>query len=197
MIESNILIRYENDREKKVLDEFTTTINKKDISISMTRIPSEPMAGIEWLMPTAVVIYITKSYFTSFLSEMAKDHYQILKKGLINLKDGFFDDKVSKRIMLTSSSSPNKIKVKSNKYSLDFSVMSEANNGNKFKLLIPKEISNQEYTKTITSFLKFLEQYNSNEIEEIPNEFIFSKTILLSYNNQLNKLEFVNPFIKN
>jgi hypothetical protein len=196
MKESNIFIIYETDREKKILNDFVTTVNKNGISITMEEMPSQPKMGVEWLMATAVVIYLAKPYFNSFLSEMGKDHYQLLKKGLLDLKDCFFGDNVAKRVLITSSSSPNKLKDKSGKYSLDFSIMAEANNGNRFKLLIPKEITNQEYTNTITSFLMFLEKYNNNEVKEIPNEFIFSKTILLSYNSELDKLEFINPFAK-
>jgi len=45
-----------------------------------------PFAGIEWLIPTAVIVYISKSYFDGFLKEMGKDHYALLKAGLKTLR---------------------------------------------------------------------------------------------------------------
>lgn len=192
----DIAVVYENEREKKILDKFVKSINTNGVNINVEEMSKGYMAGVHWLMPTAVFIFITKAYFDSFFTEMGKEHYHKLTNALIDLKEEFFGEKIPKRVLISSSSSPNKIQDKSDKYSLDFSIMAEANNGNKFKLLIPKEISNQEYSKTIICFLSFLQRYNNDEIEEIPNEFIFSKTILFSYNSELDKLEFLNPFNK-
>lgn len=197
MIKSDLIIVYQNEREKAILNKFLNAINNDKLLVEMEKIPPMgPMAGIHWLMPTAVFLFITKAYFDGFFSEMGSDHYNILKKEIIELKEDFFGENVSKRVLISSSSAQNKIDKNSNKYSLDFSIMAEANNGNKFKLLIPKEISNKEYTKTITCFLDFLKKYNHNEIPEIPNEFIFFQIILIEYDSELEKLQFVNPLKK-
>lgn len=195
MIAPNLVLVYEDNREKEILNRFLDAINNDKLSVEVKEIPPMgPMMGVHWLMPTAAFLFITQSYFNSFFNEMGKDHYNILKNELIELKDDFFGEDAPKRVLVTSSSSQNKVNESANKYSLDFSIMAEANNGNRFKLLIPKEISNKEYTSTIICFLEFLKKYNNNEIDEISNEFIFSKTILITYNSDSDNLEFVNPF---
>lgn len=197
MIEPNLIVIYQDDREKIILDKFLYAISNDKLSVRMEKMPKMgPMAGIHWLMPTAVFLFITKAYFDGFFSEMGSDHYTIFKKEIIALRENFFGKNAPKRVLISSSSAPNKLNENANKYSLDFSIMAEANNGNEFKLLIPQEISNREYTKTITCFLDFLKKYNNNEIDEISNEFIFSKTILVEYDSELEKLQFVNPFKK-
>lgn len=197
MVKSDLIIVYQNDREKEILNKFLDAVNNENLLVKMENIPPMgPIAGIHWLLPTAAFLFITKAYFDGFFSEMGSDHYNILKKEIIELREDFFGKNVSKRVLISSSSAQNKIDENSNKYSLDFSIMAEANNGNKFKLLIPKEINNKEYTKTITYFLDFLKKYNHNEIAEIPNEFIFAQIILVEYDSELGKLQFVNPLKK-
>ncbi|WP_287367633.1 hypothetical protein [Thauera sp.] len=46
-----------------------------------------PQAFVEWLFPTAVLIWVGEKYFGAMLAEAGKDHYQILKRGLGRLYD--------------------------------------------------------------------------------------------------------------
>lgn len=46
-----------------------------------------PQAFVEWLFPTAVLIWVGEKYFGAMLSEAGKDHYQVLKRGLGKLYD--------------------------------------------------------------------------------------------------------------
>lgn len=46
-----------------------------------------PQAFIEWLFPTAVLIWVGEKYFGAMLEEAGKDHYQVLKRGLGRLYD--------------------------------------------------------------------------------------------------------------
>ena len=38
-----------------------------------------PSASLEWIVPSAIGVYLLKPYFESFLKEMGKDHYGVLK----------------------------------------------------------------------------------------------------------------------
>lgn len=46
-----------------------------------------PQAFVEWLFPTAVLIWVGEKYFGAMLAEAGKDHYQMLKRGLGRLYD--------------------------------------------------------------------------------------------------------------
>jgi len=190
MNEFDIFIRHEDDINSSTFDSFINTISSDKLSLEVMKVPrSSPMAGVEWLLPTATIIIIAKPYFQSFMSEMGKDHYILLKKGLNNLRERFFGKDVSQRVLVTSSNAPNKAK---NKYSFDFSIIVEVKNGKDFKLLIPKEITQEEYENTITIFLNYIEQYYDNKINIDDDKFIFGKTALLAYDKKSGKLEFIN-----
>ncbi len=187
----DIFIKHEDDINSSTFDNFINTISSDKLLLEVMKVPkSGPMAGVEWLLPTATIIIIAKPYFQSFMSEMGKDHYTLLKKGLNSLREKFFGKDISQRVLLTSSNAPNKTK---NKYSFDFSIVIEAKNGKNFKLLIPKEVTQKEYENTINVFLDYIEQYYDNKINIDDDKFIFSKTALLAYNKKLGKLEFINP----
>ncbi len=48
-----------------------------------------PLAGLEWLIPTGVILFLAQGYFNGFLNEMGKDHYEVLKAGLKALRRRF------------------------------------------------------------------------------------------------------------
>jgi len=187
----DILVRHEDDINSSIFNSFVNTVSSDKLSLEVIEVPkSGPMAGVEWLLPTATIIIIAKPYFQSFMSEMGKDHYILLKKGLNNLRGKFFGKDVSQRVLVTSSNAQNKVK---NKYSFDFSIIIEAKNEKNFKLLIPKEVTQEEYENTINVFLDYVEQYYDNKINIDDDKFIFGKTALLTYDKKLGKLEFINP----
>ena len=63
--------------------DFTDAVRADRLELLVQARPSGvPFAAIEWLMPTAIVAYIAKPYFESFLKEMGKDHYEFVKNGL-------------------------------------------------------------------------------------------------------------------
>lgn len=41
-----------------------------------------PMAALEWMVPTGIVLYVTKSFFDAALKETGKDFYVLCKKTL-------------------------------------------------------------------------------------------------------------------
>lgn len=193
----HIGISYEEDIDKLILNDFIETISHKDLSLEIVPLPnSGPQMCIEWFFPTAIVAYISKPYFDSFLSEMGKDHYSLFKKGLLKLKENIFGEKSPKRIIVTSTNAPNK--VKNTQYSLMFSIIADKKNGEKFKLLIPNEVSDDEYNNSINTFLDFLENYHSDNLaiellEKVNNSVAIGKITIVAYNNKLKELEFLNP----
>src|SRR5438105_566229 len=61
-----------------------------DLSRSGARVVSEsrasgPYASLEWLIPTAVTVFVAHRYLGTLLGEAAKDHYVVLKSALRRL----------------------------------------------------------------------------------------------------------------
>lgn len=147
-----------------------------------------PYAGIEWLIPTAVIVFLGKAYFDGFLKEMGKDHYALLKQGLKSLYTRLVGPEAPKLTILSTTG-----KVSSTqKYSLLFSLLAEAEEGLRFKLLIQSDASEAEYEATVNAFIAFLDAFHRGQlsaevINELSNTKISGKTILLAYKPEIGR----------
>lgn len=160
-----------------------------------TRPSGVPFAGIEWLMPTVVLAYVAKPYFESFLKEMGKDHYDLLKKEFKKLYERFAGPRAPDvKIFATQGKSS-----KDQPYSLFFSVVAEAPDGVRLKLLIPRPIEQTEYEIAISRFLDLVQStYGGDVPENVATTFkdapITSGTVLVTYEVATGKLVPVDPF---
>ena len=155
----------------------------------------EAFAGIEWLMPTIVLAYVAKPYFESFLKEMGKDHYDLLKKGINKLYWWFVGPRAPDvKIVATQGKSS-----KDQPYSLFFSVVAEASNGTCLKLLIPRPIDQAEYEIATSKFLDLVQGTYSGKTEAgvaeaLTNAPIAGNTVLVTYEAATGKIVPVDPF---
>ena len=86
----HIRVVHREDISSDKFSDFTDSIQHVGLDVKCESVSNPaPYAGIEWLMPTFVVIFIAKAYFDGFLKEAGKDHYQILKTGLAKLSEKF------------------------------------------------------------------------------------------------------------
>ena len=78
-----ILISYDENVPDLIVDDIENLIKNDNLTLLVEKSSTLGIqAGVEWLLPTAVAVFITKSYFDAFLKEMGKDHYHLLKKGV-------------------------------------------------------------------------------------------------------------------
>jgi hypothetical protein len=167
--------------------------NLKLIKYPMER--ERPFATIEWLLPTAIVIFITKAYFDSFLKEMGKDHYEFLKKGILSVWNKLLHK--DREINLIAIGS--KGKVKSTKYSLAFSVWSELNDQFRLKFLFDEQMTEdqfEEYVSLILQFLKtmHMEGGNIKDCLIIEDDIRHvGRIILIAFDKEVNRLRMLNP----
>lgn len=157
------------------------------------RDPPGPQAGFEWLLPTAAILYVAKSYFDGFLKEAGKDHYALLKKGLATLH-GRLIGRGAPTMTIVSTAG----KRSDSEYSLLFSLVAEADDGLRFKLLIQKDASEQEYAATVSAFLEFLDAFHSKSlspvvVDELRSVRVIGRTILLAYDTELKRVTVVDP----
>lgn len=81
-------------------------------------------------------------------------------------------------------------------YSMALSIYAEANDGKRFKLLLPKTNLDQDYTNIIFKFLEFLNDFHDgvlvcNDIGV--DESARDKLILVHFNLDSGKIEWLNP----
>ena len=179
-------------------NDFTQTISSENLDFQVeSREDGGPFAALEWLLPTAIIVYISKSYFDGFLKEMGKDHYNLLKMGLGKLRKWAVGPSAPKVTLLGSSG---KI-TKEQPYSLVFSALAEADSGITFKLLIQTGISEQEYEDSVKAFLDFLFAFhagtlNANTLESLSSTRVVSGTLLVAFNHTTKVIEPIDPIPK-
>lgn len=154
--------------------------------------------GIEWLLPTAIVVYLAKPYFESFLREMGKDHYVLAKTALNNLR-ARISAKYGDRLKIVSSHG--KRNAETYQYSPIFSIEAESSEGYRYKLLIQPEIEEDDFKLAIEAFLNLMAQNHGTETAEAKNEELLTaepltSVVLMSFDPKSGALQIVQPFPK-
>jgi hypothetical protein len=194
----HIAVMYTDEVPSEVISEFREQVEAEHLALAINQRPSGGVYAIpEWFYPTALAVFIGQAYFTAFLGEMGKDHYNLLKAGLKKLWQKAVGPSAPQVYVFGS-----KGKVSKNQpYSLYFAIHAEAGNGFSFKLLIQKGLSEDQYTKLVEGFLLFLEDhYRGNLSQEFVEKSksiqVVGKIILLAYNFDSKAIEQVDPTSK-
>jgi hypothetical protein len=190
-----IAIAYTNRIPADTFAEFRRLVDAEGLGLQVEeREEDGPYAGLEWLIPTAVIVFIGNAYFGSFLKEMGKDHYALLKAGLKSLHSHLLGPKAPEVVVLST-----KGKASSDQpYSLLYSLLAEGEGGIRFKLLLQRSATQEEYEATVNAFLAFLEAYHAGTLEpsvvsELQKTRVMGKTLLLAFNPSLNRVQPVDP----
>ncbi|MFQ1835581.1 hypothetical protein ACK36Q_16340 [Aeromonas veronii] len=190
-IEQGVFLIYTEAFEEDIFHDFADDLNQSGIPTMVASRPDPgPQACLEWLMSTTIVAGIS----AGFLSEMGKDLYQHLKVKLSNLTiETMRKPKIEPFLIGT------KCKVfDNNPYSNAFSIYSDATDGNKFKLLIPKYSLDADYNKIVFAYLDFLQNYNQGAISALDIGYDVSKNgyssiVLVHFNESTNRIEWLSP----
>ena len=155
-------------------------------------------AGLEWLVPTAIVVYLAKPYFNSFLSEAGKDHYQLLRKALIKIAKRYIGKEAP---VLQVMSAGGKGKVPSGKYSLVFSVVADLGFGTAVKLLIESDLEHPQVELATTVFLGFINAMHQGQADLLQIQGMESVRpsgglLLVRYDQMSQRLVAVDPLPK-
>lgn len=155
-------------------------------------------AGVEWLMPTAIIAYVAKSYFDGFLKEMGKEHYVALKAALKGLAL-----RLSK-VTVTQLGTPGKVS-EAQPYSLVFSICFDREPEGTFKFLIPTELVPEQFDAALASLFEFMQAYlteptNSQQAVKFGEQLAGARPsggiVLLGYNLHSKNIEIVDPLAK-
>jgi hypothetical protein len=192
----HLLLSYDETIPEVVLRPFSEIVSAPGLTVVVeSRPPMRPQAGIHWLIPTAVMIYISKAYFDGYLKEAGKEHYHVLKNAIASLWRSFFgeDRTVRWRLVTSQGKTPS-----DQKYSITISVMAEADTGLQFKLLFEDESSAEELNLAVACFLKFLEGYYEGRLDQptqvrLASARVVGRTILLAYDKENNFFVFLDP----
>jgi hypothetical protein len=179
---------------QEVIDDFTAQVAHPGLDLEVESRPaSGPFAGIEWLLPTAIMLFITRSYFEGFLSEVGKDHYTALKSSIGRLRERF------SRVPVTVVATPGKASAPQ-PYSLVFSVWVEGPSDQTLKFLIPVGDEAAAIT-AMDEFFAFLEAYSAGELEAdhlalLASARQFGCVVPIAYNLATLRIEPIDPLTR-
>lgn len=154
----DLAIVYNEHLPGELFEDFKNSISSENLSIAIeTKEDDGPYACQEWFILTAAAVFIGKSYFDGFLKEAGKDHYQALKSKLAGLTNKVMSKPKIEPVIVGTKGKVNP----NNPYTLAFSIYAESNDGNRFKLLLPKPYDTDDYTEIIHQFMEFLNDFHS------------------------------------
>lgn len=157
-----------------VVDEFKKYIQSSGLKVLVK--PASTMsakAAFGWLVPTAIVAYIAKPYIESFLSEMGREHYAVLKGSLKKLW-AYIDKQYGARAELSGPKS--KPAGRPYAFSPVFSIEAQSPFGYRIKLLVQSDMQPEQFGQAIEAFLSFL-------TESCDTEALCEEGVLLLNNN--------------
>lgn len=178
-----------------VISGLTEAISASGGAPLVEREEKYPMqAGLEWLAPTALVVFIAKPYFESFLTEMGKDHYNLLKKALEKAAARLLDRSAPKFRIVHS---PGKVHTAAT-YSPAFSIYVEINSKLNIKLLFPADPTEneiQEIFEVYSSFLEdlYLGQIKQSLLDKLIQGRVVGRTMLVAYDFTTRAITPVDP----
>jgi len=182
----------------QLIEEFVETISTPELTPIVERVEKFPFqAGIEWLAPTALIVYIAKPYFEAFLSEMGKDHYALLKNALKTVANRLLG-RSGPKVRIVSGS-----RVRgANNYSMAFSIYVVVNEDLNLKLLFPLNLTTEEIHEAIEAYTDFIENLylgniNQDIMDKLKDGRVFGRTMLIAYDFEKKILEPISPIPNN
>lgn len=179
---------------RELLADFVNDVDAKGLDLVLESRPnSGAFMGVHWLIPTAVMLYITKSYFDGFLGEMGKDHYDALKKGLKALRDRLSLVKVT-LIKSAELKAP-----EGQPYSMFFSIWLDTQGEGHLKFLVPQDCEQHEADRAMEAFFEFMSGYFGDTLGAEHRHLMetakpMGRTLLLAYNPKTDRVEPFDPF---
>jgi hypothetical protein len=192
----DIGLRYVESLESDSFAEFGRELAADGLDVRVESTPDPgPYAGIEWLLPTAIFVFLGKSYFDGFLKEAGKDHYHSLKKALQKVSSKFFGKDAPKARIVFS---PGKAESETPKYSIIYSVIAQLGDNLRVKLLIQSDFDSSLSYEAQEAFLAFLSSvydgtFNVDSVKGISDAKPISNMLLLAYDPSDKKLVVVDP----
>lgn len=134
-------------------ENIITELQTVGLNIKVHKKPNPgPMGAFEWIIPTAIAAYISKSYFDGFLKEAGKDHYIILKSWLKK----FIDNGRLIKVQTIYASQSSIKKPNNNTQSKSVSLFIQTKSGKTIKLLFDNDLTKEDWDNAIDKLLDFV-----------------------------------------
>jgi hypothetical protein len=126
---------------------FSVVVEQRDL---------EFFASLQYLAPAALMVYVLKPYADKFLGKLAEDNYESCKAGLKALWANFSAKDRNRYSIVIGT----KGKVTDETLSTDISFLARTADEQAFRLLFPRDISEEHFQKAIRDFYALMAQHD-------------------------------------
>lgn len=194
----DIGLRYYAGIPDGYLDDLRAALPHDEFDVSEDEFQPGPFDAMEWVIPTAVAVYITKPFLDVILKRAADDFgnavYPRLKSGIAGLAKKLF---IWERIPLKRVTRDGATEAPE---SMVFSIYSETITKTRIKFVFAKTLSEDEYDVCVAQAFQMLEQHHRNggsgdnlsqQIAKLPENRLHQ--IFLLYNAETRLWEVHDP----
>lgn len=118
----------------------------------------EFFAALQYLAPTALMVWLLKPYIDKFQGKLAEDNYESCKAGLKALWSKFAAKDRSLRWVITGT----KGKVDKEMLASEISFLARTSDDQAFRLLFPKDVSAEVFERAVQAFYALMAQYDQD-----------------------------------
>jgi hypothetical protein len=153
-----------------------------------------PQAGLEWLLPTVLIIFFTKPFIETLAKEIASDSYKLIKLGISSIWIKFFgsNPKYRYRKIVTGKRLREDFD-----FSPAFSLYTELSDVIKLKFLYKQSWTHEEFDEATDTYLYNMALFYSGQdsalMRILRTSTIQRGTILVTFDERMKMLELINP----
>lgn len=152
-------VSYLEGVDDDAIGEFVEELSCAGVPVARETREQEIYASLEWIIPTAVTLFVADKYFGTLIQEAAKSHYPVIRGAVAKLVS-----RISRRpeaVLALVASSPNKT---SASRTHPISVYSQLRNGRAVKFIFPANVDTQS---SIAAMFELLEKHHAEVADPI------------------------------
>ena len=82
---ADIAVSYSELISEELIEELASALRSCGLTVVTEAHEETPQASLEWVLPTAIVVFLTQKYVGTLVQEAAKEHYPAIKRALARL----------------------------------------------------------------------------------------------------------------
>jgi hypothetical protein len=179
-LDSAFVISVASYVSESTYEEAVAELETAQFPVSIERREPEVFAAFQYLMPTAIVVYLLKPFAEKFLNRLAEDSYDLCKSAIKKLWHHFLANNRTFRPQLVGTRG----KVLDGDLGIELSFVAKTTDGQFFRLLFPSGISAPEFQRAILEFYLLMEQHDRtpqtsglNRLATIERNWIHSRVL--------------------
>lgn len=160
MREIEIELRYSTGVPNGYLDDFRRPFSDGRVRLSVQEFEPRPHAALEWVIPTAVAVYIAKPFLDAIIKRAADDFgdsvYPRIKGAIVDLARKLYIRQPPPSFVITNQGP----KVPS--ADMVFSICSETTTAHSIKFVFLKTYSDEQYDACVEQIFKILAKHHAS-----------------------------------